>query len=314
MIKAKRFGEWYELTLPRDWDGFTIDYILRNIWRAPKKQIHFMRMENQVKVNGEWINWNSPLKYMDKLQLRIFVDEDFGVTPFNKDVKILYEDDHILVLNKPAHMDTHPNEDGQTNTLSNAVAYHLLSQGEYRKVKHVHRLDRDTTGAVLFAKHPLAGSILDWMLEERIIKRTYVALVHGLLKTKKGIIKEPIGRDRHHATRRRVSSSGQQAITHFELIKTYPKQNLSLIKCQLETGRTHQIRVHLSYIGHPLAGDVLYGGKPIFDRQALHAAKLEFPHPFTMEKISCNAPLPEEENNKSVMLAELLQVLPSDLT
>ncbi|WNS77552.1 RluA family pseudouridine synthase [Bacillus sp. DTU_2020_1000418_1_SI_GHA_SEK_038] len=313
-MKAKRFGEWYELTLPLDWEGFTIDYILRNIWRAPKKQIHFMRMENHVKVNGELINWNSSLKNNDKLQLRLFVDEDFGVAPSYKDVEILYEDDHVLVLNKPAHMDTHPNEERQTNTLSNAAAFYLQSQGEYRNVRHVHRLDRDTTGAVLFAKHPLAGSILDRKLEERIIKRTYMALVHGLLKTKKGIIKEPIGRDRHHATRRRVSPSGQQAITHFELIKTYPKQNLSLVKCQLETGRTHQIRVHLSHIGHPLAGDVLYGGKPIFDRQALHAAKLDFPHPFTMENISCNAPLPGEKDNKSVMLAELLQVLPSDLT
>ena len=156
-----------------------------------------------------------------------------------------------------------------------------IAKGERRKIKHVHRLDRDTTGAILFAKHALAGSILDKTLEERSIKRTYFALVHGQLKRKKGTIQEPIGRDRHHPTKRRVSASGQPAITHYELLEYNSKQNLSLIQCQLDTGRTHQIRVHLSSIGHPIVGDKLYGGKPLFERQALHAGKLVIPHPFT---------------------------------
>lgn len=313
MIKGKRYGDWYELTLPQEWDGFTIDYILRNIWRAPKKQIHFMRMDKQIKVNGELKSWDIPLSANDKLQLKIFVAEDFGITPFYNEVEILYEDDHLIVFNKPAQMDTHPNEDGEIHTLANAAAFHLQAQGEFRKVRHVHRLDRDTTGAVLFAKHHLAGSILDRMLEERIIKRTYIALVHGKLNEKRGIINEPIGRDRHHATRRRVSPSGQKAITRFKIIKTFPKQNLSLVTCQLDTGRTHQIRVHLSHIGHPLAGDLLYGGKPIFHRQALHAAKLEFPHPFTMENICCFANLPEDDNKQSNKMKELMRISPHEL-
>lgn len=313
MITSKKYGDWFELALPIEWEGFTVDYILRNIWKAPKKLIHQMRMEKQVRINGDYISWNFPLKYMDKLQLKLFNEEDFGVIPAYREVEILYEDEHLMVFNKPAHMDTHPNDFGQVNTLSNAAAYHLQAQGEFRKIKHVHRLDRDTTGAILFAKHPLAGSILDRMLEERVIKRTYLALVHGRLKVKKGKITEPIGRDRHHATRRRVSPNGQPAITHFELIKTYNKQDLSLIKCQLETGRTHQIRAHLSHIGHPLAGDLLYGGKPLFNRQALHAAKLEFSHPFTMENICCFAKLPVEDINNSPLLSELMQVLPNEI-
>ncbi|MBY0123144.1 RluA family pseudouridine synthase [Bacillus sp. S/N-304-OC-R1] len=308
MIKTKRYGEWFELTLPHEWEGFTIDYILRNIWKLPKKQIHFMRMEKQVKINGDHISWTSPLKEKDKLQLKFFAHEEFGVIPAFHDVEILYEDDHLIVFNKPAGMDTHPNAPEQSNTLLNAAAYHLQSQGEIQGIRHVHRLDRDTSGAVLFAKHPFAGSILDRMLEERIIKRTYVALVHGIIETKSGMINEPIGRDRHHATRRRVSSGGQPAITQYKLIKTYGKQNLSLIQCRLETGRTHQIRVHLSHIGHPLAGDLLYGGKPIFNRQALHAAKLEFPHPFTMEKIICYAKVSDDAK-----LADFLNVAPIDL-
>ncbi|MBS4188709.1 RluA family pseudouridine synthase [Bacillus sp. FJAT-49705] len=312
-MHTKRFGDWYELTIPFDWDGFTIDFILRNVWKASKKQIHTMRMEKQIKINGEFMNWNNPLQLGDRLQLRLFLDEDFGVIPEYAEVEILYEDDHMIVFNKPANMDTHPNEPEQTNTLSNAAAFHLQAQGDFRRIKHIHRLDRDTTGAVLFAKHALAGGILDKMLEERTIKRTYLALVHGRVKTKKGSIREPIGRDRHHPTRRRVSPSGQPAITHYELIKSYPKQNLSLLKCQLDTGRTHQIRVHLSHIGHPLAGDLLYGGQPIFNRQALHAVKLEIPHPFTMEKISCFANLPNEENHSPLKLANYLHVLPEEL-
>lgn len=289
MIKTKRFGEWFEITLPLEWEGFSLDYILRDFWKAPKKQIHLMRMEKQVKVNGELISWQQPLRAKDRIQLRLFTEEDFGVIPHYHEVEVLYEDEHIIVFNKPENMDTHPNTPEQLNTLANAAAFHLQAQGEYRKIKHVHRLDRDTTGAVLFAKHSLAGAILDKMLEERSIKRTYLALVQGKVRTKKRTILEPIGRDRHHPTRRRVSPNGQPATTHFELLETFQKDDLSLIKCQLDTGRTHQIRVHLSSIGHPLAGDLLYGGKPFINRQALHAAKLDIPHPFTKEIISCFA-------------------------
>lgn len=291
MIKTQKFGEWYEIMVPNEWEGLTADYIFREIWSAPKKKIHMMRMEKGVKLNGDLMNWNHPLHTGDRLQLKLFTEEDFGVIPAYYEVDVLYEDDHMAVFNKPANMDTHPNSPEQTNTLANAAAFHIQAKGEFRKIKHIHRLDRDTTGAVLFAKHALAGSILDKMLEERSIKRTYLAQVHGIVKKKKGTINEPIGRDRHHPTRRRVSPNGQPAITHFELIDTFPKQNLSLIKCHLDTGRTHQIRVHLSHIGHPLAGDIVYGGKPIYNRQALHAVKLEVPHPFTKEKITCHAPL-----------------------
>ncbi|MED3575126.1 RluA family pseudouridine synthase [Cytobacillus praedii] len=285
MIQTKCFGEWFEITLPSNWEGYSIDDVFRIVWKAPKKQIHTIRMEKHVKVNGELINWTMPLKENDRLQLKLFMEEEFGVIPAYHEVDVLYEDEHMIVFNKPANMDTHPNTLEQTNTLANAAAFYLQAKGEQRKIKHVHRLDRDTTGAILFAKHALAGSILDKMLEERSIKRTYFALVHGQLKRKKGTIQEPIGRDRHHPTKRRVSASGQPAITHYELLEYNSKQNLSLIQCQLDTGRTHQIRVHLSSIGHPIVGDKLYGGKPLFERQALHAGKLVIPHPFTDENI-----------------------------
>ena len=290
MIETNCRGEWLEITVPEKWTNFTVEELFRNIWHAPKKQTHALRMEKGVKINGQLANWTIPFKKSDILAIHLFSEADFGFQPSFYDLSILYEDKHLLVVNKPVRMDTHPNAPQQSDTLANAVVFHLQANGEFMDVRHVHRLDRDTTGAVLFAKHPFAGSILDKMLEERKIKRTYLAIVHGIMTNRKGTIKEPIGRDRHHATRRRVSPGGQTAITHYEVLKTNRRKNLSVVKCQLATGRTHQIRVHFSHIGHPLAGDILYGGKPIFERQALHAVKLEFIHPFTEEAIVCHAP------------------------
>ncbi|WP_318505414.1 RluA family pseudouridine synthase [Bacillus sp. T3] len=289
-MKFQRKGPWLETIVSQEWNGLTIDQILRDVWNGPKKQIHQLRMEKGILINGDHAIWSKPLCLGDIIQIKFFSDEEFGVIPSYIDIDILFEDDHLLVVNKPSGLDTHPNEPGQSNTLANAVAFYLQSKGEFRKVIHIHRLDKDTTGAVLFAKHGFVGSILDRMLEERKIQRTYLALVSGLIKKKRGTINEPIGRDRHHPTKRRVSPTGQKAVTHYQVLKIFPKTNCSLIQCSLETGRTHQIRVHLSSIGFPLIGDHLYGEKTTLTRQALHAAKLAFVHPFTAEKVECHAP------------------------
>ncbi|UII56762.1 RluA family pseudouridine synthase [Cytobacillus spongiae] len=293
-MKTQVKGNRFDITLPMEWDGLTIENLLKEVWGAPKKHVHALRMDKAITVNGEFIPWKEPIKAGDTLQLRLFSDESFGVTPAYFPIDVLYEDEFVIVMNKPAHMDTHPNTKDQTDTLANAVAFHLQAKGENRQVQHIHRLDRDTTGAILFAKQPIAGAILDQMLENRVIKRTYVALVQGLLTKKKGTISTPIGRDRHHPTRRRTSPTGQEAITHFEVLNQDTKKQITLIKCMLDTGRTHQIRVHLSSLGHPLVGDLLYGGKLFTPRQALHAVKLEFLHPFTREKITCYAPFLDE--------------------
>jgi 23S rRNA pseudouridine1911/1915/1917 synthase len=289
MVTANKKGEWCEFIVPKEWAGFTPEQLLREIWKASKKQTHQLRMQKDLVVNGQPANWVSPLHENDRLLIKLFTETDFGVIPTFKELDILYEDDHVMVINKPPGIDTHPNSPDQANTLANAVAFYLLTKGEYCPVKHVHRLDRDTSGAILFAKHSFIGSILDKMLEERLIKRTYLALVQGVVKQKKGTINAPIGRDRHHPTRRRVSPNGQSAVTHYEVIKVDPNKNRTLVQCQLDTGRTHQIRVHFSHIGHPLIGDTLYGGKPDFDRQALHALRLEFTHPLTLERIICES-------------------------
>ncbi|WP_442598999.1 RluA family pseudouridine synthase [Neobacillus sp. D3-1R] len=291
MIQSKRQGSWQEFLIQQEWAGQTLEMLFKEIWGAPKKLTHLFRMEKRVLVNHILANWNEPLNKGDRVSVNFFGDLEDKVEPSYMDVDVLYEDDHIIVVNKPADLDTHPNEPEQTNTLLNGVAYHLQVTGQVTWVRHIHRLDRDTTGAILFAKHPLVAAILDKMLEQRQIKRTYIALVQGMIKSKKGTIHAPIGRDRHHATRRRVSPTGQDAITHYQLIEAFRTKDMSLVKCWLETGRTHQIRVHFSHLGHPLLGDTLYGGNATVNRQALHAAKLEFTHPLTKEAISCTAPV-----------------------
>lgn len=290
MIATRKKGQWFEITVPQQWTPYTLDFLLRSVWKAPKKLIHSFRMEKNIRINGEPPNWNNHLIAGDNLQIKLFQPEEYQVSPAFHDVELLYEDDHLMIFNKPASMDTHPNEPDQRDTLLNAAAFHLQVNGESLNPRHIHRLDRDTTGAVLFAKNALVGAILDRMLEERKIKRTYLALTDGILPKDKGTINKPIGRDRHHPVRRRVSNTGQPAITHFEVMKRLHKEKRTLIRCSLDTGRTHQIRVHLSDLNHPLTGDVLYGGSSAFNRQALHAVKMEFVHPFTGETIVCHAP------------------------
>lgn len=289
MIETTKKGEWFELITPSKWEGKTLEQLFRDIWSAPKKLTHNFRMSKEVTVNRQDAKWNEPLRTGDRISIRLFQETEFGVIPQFMEIEVLYEDDHLLITNKPSGLNTHPNEPGQTDTLANAVAFHLQSTGDFRHVKHIHRLDRDTSGVILFAKHALIGSILDKMLEERKIKRTYIALVQGRINKKKGTINSPIGRDRHHPTKRRVSPNGQHAITHYEVIET--KDQITKVRCQLETGRTHQIRVHFSSIGHPLIGDSLYSEKVSSNRLALHAERLQFLHPLTMEYIDVFSPV-----------------------
>lgn len=291
MIETNRKGDWLVIQIPEKWEGYTLEELFKERFFASKKQIHLFKMEKKVQLNNiPANNWKTIIHHNDELKIQLFHNHASGIEPTYMELSILYEDDFLLVVNKPAFIDTHPNAENDASSLLNGVAFHLLMNGEERAIKHIHRLDKNTTGCLLFAKHELIGNMLDQMLRERKIKRTYLAIVHGKMPTKKGTIAKPIGRDRHHATRRRISTNGDQAITHFQRLDYWQKDSLSLISCHLETGKTHQIRVHLSSINHPLAGDTLYGGKAIFNRQALHAVKLQFIHPITEEDIVCYAP------------------------
>jgi 23S rRNA pseudouridine1911/1915/1917 synthase len=218
------------------------------------------------------------------------------------DLDVLYEDDHCLVINKPAGLLVHPTMPGQTGTLGNAVASYYECTGQAVAVKHIHRLDEWTSGPVLYAKHELAQLKLDEAMRAKTIDRIYVTLAEGTFKVNRGTLDYPIGRDRHHKQRRRVSPTGDTAVTHFEVVEQY--ETIALVRLKLDTGRTHQIRVHLSHIGHPIVGDTLYGGSTsTMHRQALHGESLSFAHPITNERMTVLCPWPQDITETLARLA-----------
>ncbi|WP_046175442.1 RluA family pseudouridine synthase [Domibacillus indicus] len=287
-----RKGTLYTIQISEEWTGLTVENILSAKWRLPKKMIHAWRMEKAVLQDGKAADWRRPMKKNERLSFPFFQPGPFGAEPVYPAPAILYEDDHMLVADKPPGMKTHPNSPDEKDTLLNGVCYHVSLAGETLPVRHVHRLDEGTSGAVLFAKHEAAYAVLSRLLEQKEIFRTYYALADGKVAKKSGTITKPIGKDRYHSSRRRISSNGQTAVTHFKRIAV--QNGKSLLECRLETGRTHQIRVHLSSIGHPIAGDTLYGGSRAFKRPMLHAAKLTIPHPFVNDCVTISAPAPAE--------------------
>lgn len=281
-----RRGEWLEmtpgkvLTSQSDREEATMKWLLEQVG-MPEKLLKKLQ-------HSDGIQWRG-----DRLRLALFPPREAGIEPMWSDIEILYEDDFCLVVNKPAGMAVHPDDRGHEITLNHAVAAYYEASGVEAAVRHIHRLDKDTTGPVLYAKNEYAQLKLDEAMRQKEIVRIYAALVQGRVSPDLKVIDLPIGKDRHHGQRRRVSLTGQNAITRILEAEVYRES--SLLYLSLETGRTHQIRVHLSHMGHAILGDSLYGGYSVsFGRQALHGAKLSFSHPFTGEVIQVNAPWPED--------------------
>lgn len=227
------------------------------------------------------------------LRLKLFPDEQAEVPGEWTDLEVLYEDDFCLVVYKPAGMAVHPAYPGHTGTLAHAVASYYEMTGQACRLRHIHRLDEDTTGPVLYAKNEFAHIVLDAAMRDKTIGRTYIALVQGRLLPPTGLIDQPIGKDRRHSNKRRVTPGGDPARTRYRTLEQADRA--SLVELVLETGRTHQIRVHMAHAGAPLVGDALYGGSTkLLGRQALHGRRLEFPHPWTGETVGCEAQAPED--------------------
>lgn len=265
-------------------DNMTVEHLLKDKWLGGKKTVHLMRMGKSVlDATGEPVDdWREPLVSGTELVFT-FPDATSTYIPDDEvDVTVLFEDEHILAAVKPAGISTHPDGPRETGTLMNAVMAYIKSNGgDY--AEHVHRLDKGTSGIVLIAKHPIAKALFDRMIENNDISRKYIAEVDGYLKRPKGSIRLPIGRDRHHPAKRLVSTTGQSAVTNFRLIER--KEDTSIVEAELETGRTHQIRVHLSHLGHPVKGDTLYDGSETEDgNYHLTAIAVSFIHPFTEQQ------------------------------
>nr|WP_076759750.1 RluA family pseudouridine synthase [Edaphobacillus lindanitolerans] len=258
----------------------TVERLLRDEWRLGRKIVHELRMAGAVTLaGGGKLRWNEELAAGVVLTLNV-PETESAYVPEEGDLTVAYEDGHCLVVHKPAGIAVHPNVPGGNGTLLNRVTGRSLKEGR-PYAEHVHRLDQGTSGLVLIARHPVAKALFDRMLEEKAIRRTYLAEISGRLRRPKGTIDAPIGRDRHHATRRRISPGGQTAVTHYEAVRA--GNGTSLVSLDLDTGRTHQIRVHLAHLGHPIIGDTLYGGRPSPAGYRLQADRLSFTHPFTGE-------------------------------
>lgn len=247
-----------------------------------------------ILLNGERGFGRAILQENDTLRVRLLeIESSENIVPVPMELNILYEDEDILVINKSENTPIHPSQGNYENTLANGVAYYYQQKGEKFVYRCINRLDRDTTGALILAKNALSAAQLSQQMLNREIKRTYLALASGLVP-EKGIISAPIARVDGSTIEREVNfESGEEAITHYERLAFH--NDLSLIELHLETGRTHQIRVHMKHIGHPLPGDFLYNpdyGK--IKRQALHSCQLEFSHPITGEKLLFMAPVPED--------------------
>lgn len=263
----------------------TIETLLRDKWMASKKTVHELRMTQRVvDETGQPLDWKFPLTIGKQLTFQ-FPETTSNYRPEpHSQVRVIYEDDHYIVAFKPSGIATHPEHVDGTGTFMNAMMAYAVDKG-FSYVEHVHRLDKGTAGLILVAKHPIAKTIGDRLLEANEIDRIYVAEVQGMVKKPRGTLRFPIGKDRHHPSRRRVSANGQNAITHFKVIKRL--ESSTLVEVRLQTGRTHQIRVHFTHIGHPIIGDTVYGGPATNDgTYRLRATRLSFFHPFLHQQIT----------------------------
>lgn len=222
-----------------------------------------------------------------------FDEDNSNIVPSNIPLDIIYEDEYLLILNKPAGIAIHPSILHYDNSLSNGVKFYFDKIKLNKKIRIVNRLDRNTSGIVIFAKNEYIQECLIRQMKTKELKKEYLAIVCGILENSSGTLDFPIARKEGSIIERCVNSNGDLAITHYDVFKTF--NNLSLVHIVLETGRTHQIRVHFSYINHPVLGDTLYGNpSDLIARQALHSYKISFIHPITKENMTITAPLPSD--------------------
>lgn len=271
-------------------------------------------------MQGNCVHQNYVLSEGDELLVRIREQESRGqVVPVKLPIDIVYEDEDLLVINKAAGMPVHPSRNNFDNSLGNALAWYFREKGQPFVFRCINRLDRDTSGLTVVAKHMVSAAVLSRMVAQKTDKdtknkmtREYLAIVDGILEPHEGIVSAPIARKEDRCLMRAVDfEKGERAITHYRVKEV--KENMSLVTLWLETGRTHQIRVHMQYLGHPLLGDFLYhplyaanqtdrtdgcqkkdAGKLPIGRQALHAYRLSFPHPVTGKYMEFHAPVPED--------------------
>ncbi|AIF53352.1 RluA family pseudouridine synthase [Pelosinus sp. UFO1] len=273
--------------------GFTLEEYLKQILQYSGRKIQKLTRQKGIFLNGKKVFLQKKIKAEDTLRVLQSEDLSYGVEPEQGHIEILYEDDTMLVLHKPAYQLVHPTGQTTSGTLANYLAYLLKERGTISTVRPVHRLDRETSGCIIFAKDSRSQFILEQQLKAGTLKRTYWALVKGIVNPAAATINAPIGFHPTLANRRAINEKGEHAVTHYQTIQTL--SSVSLLELHLETGRTHQIRIHLAHIGYPIIGDAMYGIRTSWmPRQALHAASITFRQVESNEEITVKAPLPQD--------------------
>lgn len=274
-------------------ENLTLKEVLLDKLNFSVRSLSKMKRYKTVKVNNTYIRPADKINKGDLIEVRI--DEDMAdFKPQDLELSILYDDFDIIMVNKPPFMVVHPTKSHYENTIANGVTHYIMEKDEKVKVRFVNRLDMNTSGLVIVAKNPYAQFVLSSDMKDNKVEKMYIAVVKGVVESDFGTINEPIYRPTDDSIKRIVHEDGQPSVTHFEVIERL--KDATVLKLKLETGRTHQIRVHLNHIGHGIIGDELYGyvDENLIKRQALHAYSLKFKQPRTREDLEFNAPLPKD--------------------
>ncbi len=278
----------------KEGNDVNIRFYMKYTLNLSSRLIKNAAMDKRIKVNGKVIKLRYTLKEDDVLELIINKEESQNIEPENLNIEVVYEDEDLLIVNKPPYMVVHPSKSHAAGTLANGIMYHFKENRDSSIVRLVSRLDMNTSGLVMIAKNQYAHMTLAKASDENKINKVYLAVIHGKLDPQEGTIDLPIGRMSEDDIKRKVMDEGQRSVTHYKTIDSFEEG--SIVELKLETGRTHQIRVHLSHLGHPIYGDTLYGieNDEVISRQALHAYKLELPHPKTGTIIEVCSNIPED--------------------
>jgi 23S rRNA pseudouridine1911/1915/1917 synthase len=286
-------------------DGLPLIKILRNRMQVSRSLLSKLKMtERGIEVNGKRVYTNTIVHTGDCVELRMVVEQSDDILPEPIPFAILFEDEHLLVVNKASGIIVHPTHGHYTGTLANGVVYYWREQGQSYRFRPIHRLDQDTSGVLAIAKSAYVHQHVSEQMKNNQVEKAYLAYVHGIPSCIAGTVDAPIDRSDEHPHIRVVRDDGYASITHYETIATFGTA-VSLQRIKLETGRTHQIRVHMKHIGHPLLGDAMYGPTETnldilnqlhhrINRHALHAESLSFTHPILGERLTFTAPLPED--------------------
>jgi len=279
--------------IEKECDGLKLGKYLREKLRMSRNGLTKVKKSCSLKVNGNYVHTDEILKAGDKVEFELPDQNSENILPECMELDIIYEDEYMVVLNKKSDIPTHPSGKYYTGTLANGLMYHLMEEGRPITIRPVNRLDKNTSGLVIFAKSSHIQHLMALEDYKPNFIKEYLAVAQGIVEADSGTIDAPIAIERAHSVKRTVREDGYRAITHYRVIERY--EDYSLLGIILETGRTHQIRVHMAHLGHPLLGDELYGGsQEIISRQALHAYNIKMLHPIIHTNLNFTAELPED--------------------